>query len=77
MLQSFAILYLNVSIIFKLMSTNVAALKLELDRLCFSLTAEVEDFANPIEPSSVGGAKIAAEIVKVVRTHPFESLAHQ
>lgn len=33
---------------------------------------KVEDFANPIEPSSVGGAKIAAEIVKVVRTHPFE-----
>jgi hypothetical protein len=40
-----------------------------------SFTAEVEDFANPIEPSSLGGAKIAAEIVKVVRTHPFESLA--
>jgi len=33
---------------------------------------KVEDFANPIEPSSLGGAKFAAEIVKVVRTHPFE-----
>ena len=42
-----------------------------------SFTGEVEDFANPIEPSSLGGAKIAAEIVKVVRTHPFESLAQQ
>ncbi|CAK9080331.1 unnamed protein product [Durusdinium trenchii] len=35
---------------------------------------KVEDFANPIEPSSLGGAKIAAEIVRVVRTHPFECL---
>ena len=39
-----------------------------------SFQLEVEDFANPIEPSSLGGAKFAAEIVKVVRTHPFESL---
>lgn len=61
---------------FNLMSTNVTAFKLDLDRLfSHSFTAEVEDFANPIEPSSLGGAKIAAEIVKVVRTHPFESLA--
>ena len=34
---------------------------------------KVEDFANPIEPSSLGGAKIARTIVDVVRNHPFES----
>jgi len=33
---------------------------------------QVEDFANPIEPSSIGGAKMASCIVSVVRNHPFE-----
>eukprot|EP00658_Telonema_sp_P-2_P085104 TRINITY_DN9628_c0_g1_i3.p2 TRINITY_DN9628_c0_g1~~TRINITY_DN9628_c0_g1_i3.p2 ORF type:complete len:263 (-),score=68.39 TRINITY_DN9628_c0_g1_i3:1328-2116(-) len=33
---------------------------------------KVEDFANPIEPSSVGGAKMADCIVNVVRSHPFD-----
>ena len=33
-----------------------------------------DDFANPIEPSSVGGAKMAAAIVDVVRNHPFHLL---
>jgi len=32
----------------------------------------VEDFANAIEPSTIGGAKIAQAIVDVVRNHPFE-----
>ncbi|CAJ1401540.1 unnamed protein product, partial [Effrenium voratum] len=32
---------------------------------------EVEDFANPIEPSSRGGLKIAQAIVEVVRHHDF------
>jgi lysophospholipase L1-like esterase len=31
-----------------------------------------EDFANPIEPSTKGGDKIAAAIVRVVTEHPFE-----
>jgi hypothetical protein len=30
-----------------------------------------EDFANPIEPSSAGGAKIAAAIARVVAEHDF------
>jgi hypothetical protein len=30
-----------------------------------------EDYANPIEPSSLGGAKIADAIVRVVATHDF------
>ena len=33
---------------------------------------EVEDFANPIEPSSIGGAKMAEAIVYTIRNHPFE-----
>lgn len=32
---------------------------------------KVEDFANPIEPSSIGGSKMADLIVSVVRDHPF------
>jgi len=32
---------------------------------------KVEDFANPIEPSSIGGLKMADLIVSVVRNHPF------
>lgn len=32
---------------------------------------KVEDFANPIEPSSIGGAKMANAIVSVVRNHAF------
>ena len=31
------------------------------------------DFANPIEPSSRGGQKMADTIVHVVRNHPFGS----
>jgi lysophospholipase L1-like esterase len=34
---------------------------------------DVADFANPIEPSSVGGLKMAREIVTVALQHPFES----
>mmetsp|Transcript_29175 Transcript_29175/g.49255 ORF Transcript_29175/g.49255 Transcript_29175/m.49255 type:complete len:308 (+) Transcript_29175:64-987(+) len=34
---------------------------------------KVEDFANPIEPSSLGGQKMAATVVDVLRTHPFGS----
>ena len=34
---------------------------------------DTEDFANPIEPSSKGGQKMADTIVNVVRTHPFGS----
>jgi hypothetical protein len=30
-----------------------------------------EDYANPIEPSSIGGAKIADAIVRLVATHDF------
>jgi hypothetical protein len=30
-----------------------------------------EDYANPIEPSSVGGAKIADAIVRLLATHDF------
>lgn len=30
-----------------------------------------EDYANPIEPSSLGGAKIADAIVRLVATHDF------
>lgn len=30
-----------------------------------------EDYANPIEPSSTGGAKIAAAIVRLAETHDF------
>ena len=30
------------------------------------------DYANPIEPSSIGGAKIASAIVNLMRTHNFE-----
>lgn len=32
---------------------------------------KIEDFANPIEPSSIGGLKMADAIVSVVRNHPF------
>lgn len=32
---------------------------------------EVEDFANPIEPSSQGGGKMAEVIAQVVRRHPW------
>lgn len=32
---------------------------------------EPADFANPIEPSAIGGAKIAARIVQVVTGHDF------
>jgi lysophospholipase L1-like esterase len=31
-----------------------------------------EDFANPIEPSTKGGEKISAAILRVVQEHPFE-----
>ena len=34
--------------------------------------ADDEDYANPIEPSEGGGAKIAERIVKVAREHDFE-----
>ena len=30
-----------------------------------------EDYANPIEPSSIGGAKIADAIVRLLETHDF------
>jgi len=33
--------------------------------------SEPADFANPIEPSAIGGAKIAARIVQVVTGHDF------
>ena len=32
-----------------------------------------QDYANPIEPSSKGGQKIADQIARIVRTHPFDS----
>jgi hypothetical protein len=31
----------------------------------------VEDYANPIEPSAKGGAKIAAAIARTFREHEF------
>jgi lysophospholipase L1-like esterase len=34
---------------------------------------EPADYANPIEPSAIGGAKIAAAVEHVVRTHDFTS----
>jgi hypothetical protein len=30
-----------------------------------------EDYANPIEPSAIGGEKIAAAIARAVTQHPF------
>lgn len=33
--------------------------------------SDAADFANPIEPSAIGGAKIAAHIVQVVTSHRF------
>lgn len=35
--------------------------------------SEPADFANPIEPSAIGGAKIAARIVQVVTSHDFSA----
>ena len=32
---------------------------------------QAEDYANPIEPSSVGGEKIARAIARVVAEHDF------
>lgn len=40
---------------------------LDLRLIC----TEEADYANPIEPSSAGGAKIAAALVGAVTTHPF------
>ena len=37
------------------------------------LCNEDEDFANPIEPSSIGGFKIASTIKKVVENHSFDN----
>ena len=34
---------------------------------------QLEDFANPIEPSSVGGHKMAETVVMVVKQHSFSS----
>ena len=39
------------------------------------LCNEDEDFANPIEPSSVGGMKIAKTINKIANEHSFDSNA--
>jgi hypothetical protein len=33
--------------------------------------SQPEDYANPIEPSAIGGDKIAAGIVRIVTTHDF------
>ena len=40
---------------------------IELRAIC----TEITDFANPIEPSSAGGAKIAQVIVDVVTANDF------
>ena len=37
------------------------------------ICSEVEDFANPIEPSSIGGLKIANAIKKMVENHNYEN----
>jgi hypothetical protein len=42
---------------------------LDLRLIC----SEKSDYANEIEPSSRGGAKIAAKILEVVENHDFES----
>jgi len=42
---------------------------IELRAVC----ARPEDYANPIEPSSVGGEKIARAIVRLVTEHDFAS----
>ena len=42
---------------------------IELRAVC----SRPEDYANPIEPSSVGGEKIARAIVRVVTEHDFAS----
>lgn len=45
---------------------------LELRQIC----NEPEDYANPIEPSSIGGAKIARAIARVVVSGPLVHGAH-
>ncbi|MFL5541733.1 MAG: hypothetical protein ACJ8J0_22295 [Longimicrobiaceae bacterium] len=40
---------------------------IELRALC----SHPEDYANPIEPSSIGGEKIARAITRVVTEHDF------
>lgn len=42
---------------------------LDLRLIC----TEDADYANPIEPSSAGGAKIAAALVGAITAHPFEA----
>lgn len=42
---------------------------IELRALC----TRPEDYANPIEPSSIGGEKIARAIARVVTEHDFAS----
>jgi hypothetical protein len=37
-------------------------------RLVFNNPA---DYANPIEPSHIGGAKMVALMIKIVKTHPW------
>jgi len=50
---------------------TAATFKLPLIELRLIFTS-VEDYANPIEPSAIGGAKLVTQIASVLETHPFD-----
>jgi hypothetical protein len=62
-----ALAVFNDAIIRQAISAGVPFLDLRL------ICNEANDYANEIEPSGKGGAKIAAKILEVVRTHNFSS----
>jgi len=70
-LASTALKVFNDAILREAIAARIPVLDLRL--VCSS----PEDYANPIEPSAIGGEKIAAGIVRVMTEHDFSSGSQQ
>jgi hypothetical protein len=70
-MASAGLAFFNETILLEATRSRIPVLDL---RLIFT---RLEDYANPIEPSAVGGAKLADAIWKVVLTHDFSASGTQ
>lgn len=70
-LQETALKLFNDVILREAIATSLPVLDLRL------VCSQPEDYANPIEPSAIGGAKIAAGIVRIMTTHDFSGGSRQ